>query len=105
MGRDDDHQGRTAPADMAGAVRARRARRDGRGQHGPGPADVPPGEPAPDGPVARCRVPHELIVVLRDHGYGDFRMHDASCAVRYILKRRSNTMYLELDPCQDISRI
>jgi hypothetical protein len=47
-------------------------------QHSPGPADVPPGEPAPAGPVARRRVLHELLAVLRDQGLGDFRMHDAS---------------------------
>ena len=78
MGRDDDHQRRTAPAGMAGAVRVRRARRDGRDQHGPGPADAPPGEPAPADVVARRRVLHELLAVLRDQGLGDFRMHNAS---------------------------
>jgi hypothetical protein len=28
--------------------------------------------------VARRRVLHELIAMLRDQGLGDFRMHDAS---------------------------
>src|ERR1700747_2656022 len=56
----------------AGAVRVRRARRDGRDQHGPGPADAPPGEPAPAGPVARRRGLHALLAVLRDQGLGDF---------------------------------
>src|SRR5690242_6182223 len=97
MGRDDDHQRRTAPAGMAGAVRVRRARRDGRDQHGPGPADAPPGEPAPAGPVARRRMLHELLAVLRDQGLGDFRMHDASwLPFGTYWERVNNTMYLEL---------
>ena len=78
MGRDDDHQGRTAPAMRPARSAPAGAWRGGRGQHGPGPADVPPREPAAAGAAAGRRVPHELIVVLRDQGLGDFRMHDAS---------------------------
>src|SRR6185437_16286822 len=97
MGRDDDHQRRTAPAGMAGAVRVRRARRDGRDQHGPGPADAPPGEPATGGVAARRRVLHELLAVQRDQGLGDFRMHDASwLPFGTYWERVLNTMYLEL---------